>query len=327
MSTHPHSISRLVSRSCALLVLAAGLALPGGLAGCATHRSGHDAVATAAGAPAVEALLTEARLADALDHQALYTLAGGLKPMSSGFWTARLAVDQANLGEVERVRSALAPLRNDLWYADVQAFAAIRDGERTFHAYVVHREALARMITAHGAFWSAHGISPTTHPAEVIAIVDRLPRGERWRGYGYLFGYPADAVDFFVAAGLAANESGSETGPGIDRQFVHIPTFAAPTGRFTYAVPLDHEETAADRALAEAARSILSSYTRNRDRVLDPRHLLRELRSLNAQHRAESARAARVRDGSSAAGREQVQELEEVGAAEHAIGRAGAGGA
>lgn len=215
--------------------------------------------------------------------------------MSTGIWRGSFAVDDPELAELRAVRSALAPLRNDIWHADVQVFDNIHDGERSIHAFVVHRGALSRMIERFEPFWSPWGITPCTHPSEILAVVDRMPRADRWRGYGYFFGYPVDAVDFFVEAGLAA-EDGREVGPGKDRQFIQIPTFAAESGRFTYAVPPDHVHTAADEALASEARRILNAYSERRGQINDTRAMLSELRRLNRQLESAAMMAAEVRD-------------------------------
>jgi len=231
----------------------------------------------------------------AADHEALYTLAGGLKPMSTGIWRGSFVVDDPELGELRAVRAALATLRNDIWYADVQVFNNIHDGERSFHAFVVHRGALARMIERFEPFWSPWGITPCTHPSEVIAVVDRMPKADRWRGYGYLFGYPVDAVDFFVEAALAA-EDGREVGPDKDRQFIQIPTYAEHTGRFTYAAPLDHVRTDADEAIARLAASILLSYSTHRGGLRDTEDIVAEMRRFNTVFEDEAIAVAKVRD-------------------------------
>ena len=218
----------------------------------------------------------------ATDYQALYTLAGGLKPMSSGFWRCTFDADDPELGELYEVRSMLGVLRNDVWYADIQIFAKIYDGERSAQAFVVHRESLARLIERHESFWNKWDITPDTDPSDLIDIVDRMPREDRWRGYGYLYGYPYEAVEFFVAAGVAADDGG-EIGPGKDREFMQIPTYAAESGHFTYAVPLDHVPTPADRALAEDAERILEEYEGQRPRMLDAEDAVRVLLELNEQ--------------------------------------------
>ena len=238
-----------------------------------------DAWRPPAGHPAVDHFEL---IRDAADQEALYTLAGGLKPMSSGIWQGSFELEDPDLTELRDVRRALGHLRNDVWYADVQVYDNADDGERWAEAFVVHREALARMIERLQPFWSPWGITPCTHPAEVVTIVDRMPRADRWRGYGHLFGYPDDAVDFFVEAGLA-NDDGREVGPGKDREFVQIPTHVAESGRFTYAVPLGHVPTPVDRALAERAGLILAAYEARRPRMNDAEEAVKALRQLNDQ--------------------------------------------
>jgi hypothetical protein len=201
-----------------------------------------------------------------LDHEALYTLVGGLKPMSTGIWRAGIDLRDPDLSEVERVRDALRTLRNETFYADVMAYAQTYDGTRYVDAWIVHRESLAAMIDRYSAFWAPFGISASTHPAAVVAIVDRMPRLDRFRGYGYLFGYPRHAVDFFVAA--AASED--ETGTFVEREFLNIPTFSADTGQFVYAVPVGHEPTPADQRLTAGAAEILADYRERRAAGIGP---------------------------------------------------------
>jgi len=219
-------------------------------------------------------------LRKAADQEALYTLAGGLKPMSSGIWRGAFETTDPDFTELRDVRQALGHLRNEVWYADVQIFDTDDDGDRRAQAYVVHRNALARMIERLESFWSPWGITPCTHPSEIIAIVDRMPRADRWRGYGHLFGYPDEAVDFFVAAGLAITDE-NEVGPGKDREFIQIPTHVSDSGRFTYAVPLNHVPTPADRRLAEGAALILGTYEGRRSRMNDVADVVEILLQLN----------------------------------------------
>jgi hypothetical protein len=221
-------------------------------------------------------------LATALDREALYTLAGGLKPLSTGFWHGEIEIAGADLAELEAVRRALAPLRDGIYYADVQVFSTAHDGKRALEAYVVHLDSLAAMIEREKGFWSPLGISPSTHPSEIVAVVDRLPRPERWRAYGFLFGYPRYAIDFFVEA--TSREGDFEMGPGKDRDFFHVPTVSAAEGRFTWAVPRGHAECAEDRAIRHAAARILESFQRVAPEVTsteDPMPLLRKLNQSN----------------------------------------------
>lgn len=203
----------------------------------------------------------------ALDREALFTIAGGLKPVSTGFWQGSINLDDPSVAELMQVREALSPLRTDDLYADVQSFDLTHDGQRIIEAYVAHRPAVAATIERTQAFWARYAIAPDTHPAELLAVVDRMPKLDRFRAYGLLFGYPDEAIEFFVNA--AAEEEA--TGEFVKRTFVQIPTFDSPTGRFVYAVAVEHEPTAADRRLRAIAAEILDRYrsVRNSRRPLD----------------------------------------------------------
>ncbi|MCI0561613.1 MAG: hypothetical protein MN733_24250, partial [Nitrososphaera sp.] len=71
---------------------------------------------------------SEALLLKALDSEALYTIIGGLKPMSSGFASFKFSVERPDLAQIEETRRLLSVWRcGDNLYADVQHFAAIYD--------------------------------------------------------------------------------------------------------------------------------------------------------------------------------------------------------
>ena len=62
---------------------------------------------------------------------------------------------------------------------------------------------------------------------------------------------------------------------------MQIPTYAAETGHFTYAVPLEHVPTPTDRALTEGAARILNAYEERRPRMHDARSTVEVLLELN----------------------------------------------
>ena len=195
-------------------------------------------------------------LRQALDGEALYTVAGGLKPVSEGFWHAWIDVAAPDLSAVASTRSALAAWRTEALWADVHVMHEAHDGKRAARAYVVDRAALAALLQRERPFFAPYGLLPDTHPAEVLAVVERLPKLDRHRGQGLLFGYPQHAIDFFVQA---AAERGADA-PVVPRRFVDIPTFGSAKGRFVYAVAADAAELPADRELAAAAAQILDRY-------------------------------------------------------------------
>lgn len=227
-----------------------------------------------------ESVATAALLRDALDSEALYTLVADVKPVSCGFWSAWIDTSAPDLAAMQAVRARLRCLHDEVCWADVAAFHQEHNGRRAVQAYVVHKPALRRLLAEHASFFAPLGLLPDTHPAEVFAVVERLPMLQRHRGMGLLFGYPLPAIEFFVSA-AAAREPGDAPVP---RRFVQIPTFGAAEGRFVYAMPADSVDGEADLALRARAAPVLQRYREARATVVaeDPASWLRLLRELRA---------------------------------------------
>jgi len=200
----------------------------------------------------------EETLLKALDGEALYTIAGGLKPMSSGFVSASFPVDAPNLTEAEALRQVLGTWTcGGELAAGIHHFARVFDGKRSLEAVVFHRPALRTLLTRHSSFFAPYGLSPSSDPMEVVMTVEYDPTPARLRGYGYLFGYPDYAVDFFVQA------SGIE--PLVPRDFISLPTTRGEQ-RFVYAVAKGHVANDADRQLRLATEAIFADYSARRAR-------------------------------------------------------------
>jgi hypothetical protein len=216
-------------------------------------------------------------LLEAADGEALYTLAGGLKPLSSGRAVTipvTPAPPAAALDSLEALRRAVAVLACDDIGAFVHVFTATSGDtvrRRVMEVVVYHRGAVARTVARHAPFFGSLGITPAADVREVLAAVENAPRAARWRGYGLLFGYPDEAVDFFVRAG----EEGDRTGAVVPRDFRRIDTYRKfalerdgppVASSFVYAVPRGAAESVADRALREAAAPVYARYVRERAR-------------------------------------------------------------
>lgn len=226
--------------------------------------------------------VAESLLRSASDGEGLYTLAGGLKPVSSDLGGVSITVapdsDWVAVDSLQILRAAASALRCGQLEGYVLEYAATytrRDSSRYRMAdtYIVHRGSLERDIARHRAFWDSLGVTSATASAEVIERVERASRAQRWRGYGYLFGYPDAAVDFFVAA----SEQQANGGEFVRREFRRIETYQkfapragepATLASFVYAVPLGAAESDADRALRAAAAPIYEEYVTRRDRFL-----------------------------------------------------------
>ncbi|MEO0557192.1 MAG: hypothetical protein AAF170_03300 [Bacteroidota bacterium] len=229
-----------------------------------------------------ERVTADSILAVGLDHEGLYTLAEGLKPISTliqeSFPMARPDSIPAGIRDAapdgfERVSARAARLHRiaaALQCGPVETvvipFARAHEGNRTLHVAAVDRDRLDTVLARDARFWAALGLTPGTDPALVVSVVEHAQPYDRWRGYGYLFGYPEAAVTFFVEAGREADS----TGQFVERDFLHAPVHASPTGHFTWAVPKGHTPTPDDALRLDAAADLLARYRQRRDAYLRP---------------------------------------------------------
>lgn len=250
---------------------------------------------------------SESYLLQALDTEHLYTIAGGMKPMSGGFFTAllpmevptteavqmaeghirshagiadrdesqerRLAsaqqvLDGANAWkEVEDLRTILATWRcGGEIYADVVHYASPRGAHRSVQGVVFNMPSLRTTLGEKQGFFGKWALTPNSNPVEVIMAVENADGVSRYAGYGYLFGYPDEAVKFFATA----SASQEATGQFVEREARAIPTFQREAGQFTYAVPKGAPLTEADIAMRARASVILAAYTLRRAEFIGP---------------------------------------------------------
>lgn len=134
-------------------------------------------------------------------------------------------------------------------------------------AVVFHRPALRDLLVRHASYFSPFGLSPSSDPMEVVMTVEYAGATPRLRGYGYLFGYPDYAVDFFAQASETQRLEEEKTGKGtlVPRDFFSLSTVRGER-RFVYAVPKGHEPNDADRVLKAAADTLYADYAARRAR-------------------------------------------------------------
>ena len=216
------------------------------------------------------------------DGEALYTLAGGIKPLSSDVADLQLrvapTVDTVALARLDQLRRVTAALHCGEIGAFVQLFAAPQRRAdstlvRSSAVVLYHRRSLRALVERQAPFFAALGVTPAADPRDLVEAVEHAERAPRWRGYGHLFGYPDDAVDFFVRAGL----EGDRTGQLVPRDFRRIETVRKyPEGRdgpavlsaFVYAGPKGAPEGEGDRRLRTAAAPAYARYVRERARFV-----------------------------------------------------------
>ena len=218
------------------------------------------------------------------DREGLYTLAGGLKPVSSDVrdLAFRIAptLDTSALQRIEQLRRVSAALTCGELMMFAQIFTATSPGRendtmRNATMVVVHRAALRALMARHSPYFSALGVTASSDPREVVSAVENAPRAERWRGYGLLFGYPDEAVAFFVRAGI----EGDSTKKIVPRDFRRIETFhkfpesrggPATVSSFVYAVPKGASDSPGDLQLRAKSAPIYARYIEQRARFVKP---------------------------------------------------------
>lgn len=192
-----------------------------------------------------------------LDSEALYTVTGGLKPVSSHFWHTRVAVGecvQETLVDVDHALQEL-PLSAE-FESGLVVFSRPRGEWRHVSAFVAHRPSLQRLIQRRPDAFEPLGVSVDDSAQEILERIDRGAPADRWRGFGLVFGYPDYAVEFFVAAG----EEAERTGEFVEREFINLPTYTSDRGRFVYAVPRGHRFRWEDWQLEQQVRQIFAHY-------------------------------------------------------------------
>lgn len=219
-----------------------------------------------------------------MDSEALYTLVSGIKPFSGGFPDSQVDMANPNLKRVTEQRAILEIVRcgGEIGgglhhYAKPTEGTAKSSPKRLTSIFFYNRSSMARMIESHQPFFAQYALSPNADPMEVQLTVEYIEGPDRLRGYGFLFGYPDYAVDFFVAntplPQTRTNTPRKEGEPAAPtaigkRKFMQIPAFVRKTGAFVYAVAPDHEENAEDVSLRERSTKILEQYTARREKYI-----------------------------------------------------------
>lgn len=218
-----------------------------------------------------------------LEHEALYTLLGNVKPMSSlvdfSFPIANADTSLSVNGNIlnrdrhgaylDRIRMIQKAV-NHIQLPDIKIvmipYESTWKNKRTIQLSAIRISALDSLLKAKESFFGQFGFVPGTDPAVVVNTIEYSGRYERLRGYGYLFGYPDYAVDFFVQA-FQTNDS---TGRFVERNFFQIPVYSANEGYFVYAYPKDAEPTVTvDSTLYYKSSRVLEQYRKTRPAYLN----------------------------------------------------------
>jgi hypothetical protein len=208
--------------------------------------------------------LADSLAKEILENEGLYTVASGLKPMSTvlqfDFQIDTLSQEFLDQKAVEAslnsFQSALGLLENENIKFIILPFKSIYGDKRTFQILVLHQESIEEKIKEYSSFFLKRGILPETPIHQILSIVEFGEKYERYQAYGYFFGYPEHAVSFFVNASL----SYEKTNEFVERDFFQIPVASNEEGHFVYAVPKGYEPSEIDLRIRQDANEILSYY-------------------------------------------------------------------
>jgi hypothetical protein len=219
---------------------------------------------------------SEALLLEMLDSEVLYTLVGGLKPVSCrNIYKLRFIEDWPKeptpefLAAAEEQRRLMSPWRCGE-ILGVYVFAHPKRASLC-DTYFYNRPVVSEVVRRHEAHFAALGLTPTSDPIEIVMT----DHEDDDRSVGYLFGYPDYAVDYYADVAVPHLKK-TNTWPDMD--LVEIPTFGrmvarrtkAEMFRFHWSVPKGHVENDADRAIKARAARIFSEYKERRARYIGP---------------------------------------------------------
>jgi hypothetical protein len=221
--------------------------------------------------------LADSVLAYALDHEALYSLADTLKPISSvKFLRFNIAKDSTMrdgdkiittndslLKKIETYQKVCKALSKGDFEFILMPFARTEKTTRNLEIYLVRKSRLSSMLKTHSSFFGQWGFTPSTNAAVILTAIEYESRFDRNRAYGLLFGYPSYAVDFFVES--TKKQDADLEKKLVARDFFAIPVFAGNKGYFTYAMPKGYQPTQVDSTLYKKAAQTLNKYKNLRE--------------------------------------------------------------
>lgn len=218
-----------------------------------------------------------------LDNEALFTLLGDLKPMSTlttfTFPIAntdsakRISGNVLNRSEhgkfLDRIQTIQRAV-NKLDIPDLQfvmiPYVSAKGNRRIIQLSVVRVSLLNKVLKEKESFYGQFGLVPDADPVVVLTTIEANEKFARWRGYGYLFGYPDYAVDFYNEAAIESEKVGKP----ISRNIFRIPTYNPKYSNYAYAYPIDHTPSAiVDSVLYHKAEVILKEYKTIRNNYLN----------------------------------------------------------
>jgi hypothetical protein len=196
-------------------------------------------------------------LSEALDSEALFTIASGMKPVSLGFWYAFGSSEE----RVAEWRSALPLLScgDDLewWIAPV---GPVYRGKRFVHLHVARRSAVLRVMSEHPEFFGRLKIDQTMSTPRILSMIDNARPEDVFRGLGLLLGSPESAVRYGEAQRTLQTE-----GLRLPQGSLTLPTGGGRPFAWSWQRPIGAESTPGEKQREERAKAILEEYNKRKN--------------------------------------------------------------
>lgn len=215
--------------------------------------------------------LADTLIKKVLDNEGIYTVISGLKPMSSvtelyleiaaedTLLRGKAKVTDTNSKDINKL-NRYQRILNTLKFGDlrfmISPYRANQKKQRVMQISVHRKSLIDSLLHADQSFFGQFGLIPGTSPEILVNTIEYEDKYNRFRGYGYLFGYPEHAVTFFTDASI----SESKTGLFVKRDFLEIPVFSPGKGHFVYAVPKEYKGNQIDSNILKRAKYYLLQY-------------------------------------------------------------------
>ena len=200
----------------------------------------------------------EKLLLQLLDSEALFTLVGALKPVSVGTHSVRLDGDPSARAAGEGLNLLLPALRCGELETGLLRRKKALGGSPYVDLAVYSRLGVVRTVKAHREFFAGLGVTPETAPLAILETLEKASPYDSNQGLGYLYGYPAYAVEDFCERKFGKKKASAPS-------YFEVPTFS---GKFAYPAPRGEQARLEDVVLRESAHVVLAEYRRRRERYV-----------------------------------------------------------
>lgn len=250
----------------------------------------------------------EEMLLKALDSEALYTIVGGLKPMSSGFASFQFTIreprgvieseavellqkyptedSRKNLPDAEKRKVTTADnflkRKNTIRQIDEtrEILAHFRCGDNLFAEVQHFAETFEGKRFSETVIFNRNSLRKMLKDKSDFFVRFGITENSHPLEVLYAveynktgarfggYGYLFGYPDYAVRFFVQASDEEEFSGKFVERDFYSIPTFSNPKNRFVYAVPKDHIETETDKALKAKALKIFDEYKTRREKYI-----------------------------------------------------------